>query len=645
MTRKGRNTLLGLVPWLLGAGVVVAGLLYISQQGLRESVVRNSDAAITHLLDAQQSVLGMDWSAAYDSFVAAEDSFSDAGGLLGGLARSLSGLLQEIPGFSDVGTGAAITRAGELLSSAGARVTEALAALLTDRAAGGVEDLDLSPGLERLEQAFMKAANDVQEAVGLLEGVNPEDIPLNYRDQFTQLKQHLPELQRAVDRGKAGTIFARGFLGADRAHRYLVLFQNSSELRPTGGFPGTYGLLTVEDGRVTDWRADDIYNPDGQIPYVVIPPAQMQHLTPGWGMRDAAWFADFTVSAQQVQEYWRLGGGVAVDGVLAVQPSVLVAILQEVGPVEMSDYGITVTPENLLPTLQQEIEEQRPTGQPKQVIADLAPIVLDRLAALPADSWARLFGVFADALTTRDIQMSFSSDASLQGFVDQEGWSGRVVQIDGDFLLVNVANIGGAKADEVTDTSLKLESRVEQGTLVHRLTVTRQHNGGSTPYAFYNKTNKSWIRVLVPQGSTLRGVSGNAHPTYRPLLDYTDPDVRAKRDADLVAFEATMQRDERWDATVFEESGKTAFGFWMEVKPGETGQVQIEYAVPASAFSKDYMLYVQRQPGIKISNLEITLDKPGFVVTGAEPAVVEWPDSWRLHDSFDRDLVLKATLR
>ncbi|HXK36423.1 MAG TPA: hypothetical protein VJ553_02480, partial [Candidatus Paceibacterota bacterium] len=176
-------------------------------------------------------------------------------------------------------------------------------------------------------------------------------------------------------------------------------------------------------------------------------------------------------------------------------------------------------------------------------------------------------------------------------------------------------------------------------------TVTRQHNGGSTPYAFYNKTNKSWIRVLVPQGSTLRGVSGNAHPTYHPLLDYTDPEVRAKRDADLVSFEATMQRDERWDATVFEESGKTAFGFWMEVKPGETGQVQIEYAVPASAFSKDYMLYVQRQPGIKISNLEITLDKPGFVVTGAEPAVVEWPDSWRLHDPFDQDLVLKATLR
>jgi hypothetical protein len=96
---------------------------------------------------------------------------------------------------------------------------------------------------------------------------------------------------------------------------------------------------------------------------------------------------------------------------------------------------------------------------------------------------------------------------------------------------------------------------------------------------------------------------------------------------------------------VFEESGMTAFGFWMEVPPGATKQVQVEYAVPASAFSKGYSLYVQRQPGLNVSDLEITLDKPGFAVTGSEPAMVQWPDSWRLHDPFDRDLVLEATLR
>ena len=106
-----------------------------------------------------------------------------------------------------------------------------------------------------------------------------------------------------------------------------------------------------------------------------------------------------------------------------------------------------------------------------------------------------------------------------------------------------------------------------------------------------------------------------------------------------------MKEDSRWGATVFNESGKTAFGFWMDVEPGATRQVQVEYTVPATAFAKDYSLFVQRQPGIKISGLEVTLDMPGLAVTGASPAMVEWPDSWRLHDEFDRDLVLKATLR
>src|SRR3989338_4365332 len=46
---------------------------------------------------------------------------------------------------------------------------------------------------------------------------------------------------------------------------YLVLFQNNLEIRPTGGFIGSYGLLTIEDGHVSDFRIFDVYQADGQL--------------------------------------------------------------------------------------------------------------------------------------------------------------------------------------------------------------------------------------------------------------------------------------------------------------------------------------------------------------------------------------------
>lgn len=54
-------------------------------------------------------------------------------------------------------------------------------------------------------------------------------------------------------------------LGFDEPQRYLVLLQNNNEIRPTGGFPGSYAALTIDKGKITDFKVDDVYNPDGLL--------------------------------------------------------------------------------------------------------------------------------------------------------------------------------------------------------------------------------------------------------------------------------------------------------------------------------------------------------------------------------------------
>ena len=47
-------------------------------------------------------------------------------------------------------------------------------------------------------------------------------------------------------------------LGWDGPRRYLVLTQDPAELRPTGGFIGSYGIVAFDKGRITERRFQDI---------------------------------------------------------------------------------------------------------------------------------------------------------------------------------------------------------------------------------------------------------------------------------------------------------------------------------------------------------------------------------------------------
>ena len=70
------------------------------------------------------------------------------------------------------------------------------------------------------------------------------------------------------------TVSARlpAILGWDGPRRYLVLTQNPAELRPTGGFTGSYGIVTFDRGRLTEHSFRDIVLLDYPWDYPFIKP-------------------------------------------------------------------------------------------------------------------------------------------------------------------------------------------------------------------------------------------------------------------------------------------------------------------------------------------------------------------------------------
>src|SRR4030042_5849513 len=81
---------------------------------------------------------------------------------------------------------------------------------------------------------------------------------------------------------------------------FLILLQNNQELRPTGGFMGSYAILKTQDFKLKDLKVEDIYETDGKVSAHINPPAPIQeafHLGT-WRLRDANWDPNFKSTAE-----------------------------------------------------------------------------------------------------------------------------------------------------------------------------------------------------------------------------------------------------------------------------------------------------------------------------------------------------------
>lgn len=632
-----------LIPSLLCIVFVFAGAKY--GIGVKDSVIERSISGVEALESAKENLKAFDFVGASEDFSLAYERFVQAGKGLNVFGASISSLISEFPGGGKLQSANGLIEIGKLIADAGQAMSDALDAvaktgvLLNPQASA---NMYLSNILAPVHEALSRADQNLARISSLMGSVNLGDIPGDKREQFEELNTKLPELREMVGQALGYVQFVERLAGSRGEKRYIVLFQNTSELRPTGGFPGSYGIMVFEDGKFKEIYADDVYNIDGQLRELYVPPLQLQHITPNWAMRDAAWFIDFNESADKVMMFYEKESGRRVDGVITINPKIVSHILDSIGGLAMPEYGLTLTGKNFLSEVQNEVEygENKTQDRPKQIIIDMVPRLLAKLISVDRTTWLSVVQAFMAGMDGHDILMHFT-DEKLQQFVRERGFAGNVENVNSDYLMVALTNIKGSKADAVTDTSLVLNTRLEQSSVRQMLAITRRHNGGKSKYGFYNKQNPSFVRVLVPKGSKLIRISGNSSLSHAPMMNYPKTDFL--RDPDLERLEATMRREQ--GIIVFEESGKTEFGFWMVVDPGEIKTVEIEYEVPAAYARSDYELYVQKQPGLELSQFEWILGVPsGRIVSDASPRLTVTGGEYRFVGTLPKNLLLKAVL-
>lgn len=365
-----------------------------------------------------------------------------------------------------------------------------------------------------------------------------------------------------------------------REKTFLILFQNNLELRPGGGFIGSFGILKVRDGELTAFSVHDTGNFDGRIPSTVEPPYPMRETLriDSWKLRDSNYSPDFGENAKRAEEFYRMGNGTETfDGVVAVTANVLTSFLEIIGPVEIEGFPGTYSADNAILDLEYQVEQgyQKQDidfGERKSVMGMLGSEILHRVKALSLSKKYELFGVLLDDLHQKDIQLFFKDEA-LQRQVALAHWDGAFdAAWQDDYLFVVDANLNSFKSDYFVKRSyayvIDLSHEKPQATL----TVTYRHTALARDW--FTKDYQTFLRVYVPAGSYLTTVTGAAKdPVYGTLLS------------------------------------KKYFGVLVHVPINTEQTVTFSYVLPDTLERDWYALKIQKQPGLNDVPVTVTIIK------------------------------------
>ncbi|MDP2631106.1 MAG: DUF4012 domain-containing protein [Candidatus Uhrbacteria bacterium] len=427
------------------------------------------------------------------------------------------------------------------------------------------------------------ARASLQLAVRQIDTLDQGRLSSQLRNAVTQTRVGAQEIQSAIDSWLPLAEVIPSFLGYPDEKAYLILLQDTSELRATGGFISHYGILKIHNGEVTLLKTDNVYNLDDRAERLVSlpPPGPVgQYLSKDikkWFLRDANWSPDFGESARQSEGLYHLEGGQEkkIDGVLAATPELVRSLLRFSGPIRIE--GRDYTADNVLENLAFEVREGNyrrgiSEADRKEIFGQLIARMGERLLDLPLTRWLELYKIIEARLNEKNLLLSFH-DQALQKFAQNRNWTGEIRQTAGDFLMVVDTTQGTLKTESVMDKQIRYTMRQDpDGFLVGHVELTYKNNGALSDVT---TSYRDWVRILVPAGSTLVSTNGaQASDGHSPSS----------------ALEITS------------EHGTMQFGAFINVEPRYTKVFTLEYRLPDRIYDQMkktgvYSLLVQKQPG------------------------------------------------
>jgi hypothetical protein len=439
-------------------------------------------------------------------------------------------------------------------------------------------------------------ANELAQVRSEIDKVNPSHYPpigpgKKAHDTLDSLKSMTDQSVTLINSARPLIKTLPAVLGEPNEKKYLVLFQNDKELRPTGGFITAYSIFRLDSGVVHVDNSSDIYSLDATIGNKPVAPAPILKYfptVPQFNLRDNNLSPDFKVSMDSFYKMYKTAGGsTSVDGIIAVDTHALVSAMNILG--DISTDGTTFTTKNdprcNCPNViyQMEVFADQPAQIVKQnrkgIIGDLMYAIMSKaFSSSPKLYWGPLFQTMLSEMNQKHV-LFYMNDVNAQAGFDGLNAAGRVMPFAGDYFNINEANFGGAKSNMFVSEAVTQDYNLQSdGSIVKTVTVDYKN-----PYPpsdcnlergnlCLNAVLRDWVRIYVPQGSQ--------------LISNTGSEVKM---------------------TTYEDLGKTVFDGFLTVRPQGVAKLTVSYKLPFKLAQSSLLpLMVQKQGGTADSAYTLT---------------------------------------
>lgn len=451
----------------------------------------------------------------------------------------------------------------------------------------------LKSGLAKTDLAIA----EINQAADQISTIQENSLPSEVKVRVTFAKNQVAQISNILKSTQEHFPAMLNLLGDTTPHRYLILLQNNNEIRPSGGFIGSYILMNVNKGYIEKIETQDVYGIDGSYKGFIQPTDDLKNIFPNWRFRDSNYSSDFPTSAAKAKWFLEKEGGPTVDTVIGINQGLLKDLLEITGPIQVGNFG-KLDSENYNLLLSYIIEGKIWGPQdPKHILKLFIPAFKE--AIFKEENVSKVASKLYKAVQQKHI-MLYSGDSDVEALFDALNVSGRVYQTkeNEDYLSVINTSIGGTKSDQFVDESILHDTNIDKsGNLTDEVAIKRHHGWDDTIYFQWKKTlqqyhfnempdglidilgrglNKVYTKVYVPAGSILISSNGS------DVLTGYDPDLK-----------------------------KTYFSTIIAIKAGDTQTIKIKYRLPftldLSQNAGIYKLFVDKQPGSRGSIFNKTI--------------------------------------
>jgi hypothetical protein len=374
-----------------------------------------------------------------------------------------------------------------------------------------------------------------------INAINPKRYPFNLNGYsaetvITQVKSGLHDGVAIMADYKPLLEQLSSIAGVETPKRYLVMFQNDAEMRPTGGFWTAYAILTVEKGKVFPEKSDDIYDLDNKFRTRLQPPeAYAKYLNvKTWHLRDLNVSPDFKTSVETFLTYYEtIPGEPKVDGVIAINTQVLTDLVAVLGDVEVPGYGAFTASidercdcPQIIYELENTVGRATPYIRPdrKAILGPMMQTILSKAYGAPKQQWPDLFQSIWRNITQKDVLFYFK-DPVAQAAVERVNLAGRIMESQDDYLAVIDTNLGGAKTNlfvsqEINQTvAVTAEGTEKTVEVIYKNPYKGSNCNLEAGQLCLNGVMRDWVRFYVPAGAKLTDSMGFEKDTVKMSED------------------------------------------------------------------------------------------------------------------------------